>query len=140
MQPGSGQKPLVLVVDDFKMIRESFARILAGAGYEVAQAASAEECLARAAGMRPDVILMDLSLPAMSGLDALRELRKQESTRETPVIFLTAHGQEIESAIPAGVGFHGVLSKPCTPEEVIAKIKSVLESAEPSRARIAGAQ
>jgi CheY-like chemotaxis protein len=132
------KKHLVMVVDDFKMIRETFARILSEAGYEVVAAANGEDCLKDAPILKPNLILMDMSMPGMSGLDAVLWLRKNESTRDTPVIFLTAHGTEIESAIPSSISFQGMLTKPCMPEELLSTIGNILASSEPPKTKIAG--
>jgi len=131
MDTDSLTKPLVMIVDDFKMIRETLAQILSEAGYEVVQASSAEQCIEDASAVKPDIILMDMSMPGKSGIDAVLELRKDNATREIPIIFLTAHGTEIGCAIPSSVSFQGMLSKPCMPEELVSTIRNILPPAGP---------
>jgi CheY-like chemotaxis protein len=138
MTASYSSKPLVMVVDDFKMIRDTFGRILSDAGYNVVEAGCAEDCLKDAPILRPNLILMDMSMPGMGGIHAVLELRKNDATRETPVVFLTAHGNEIESAIPSSITFQGMLTKPCLPDELLSTIRDVLSSAQPLKTKIAG--
>ena len=83
--------PLVLIVDDFEDNREMYAQYLRFHGYDVAEADNGQEALRQASGLRPDVIVMDLSLPGMDGWEATRRLKQDAATRDIPVIALTGH-------------------------------------------------
>src|SRR5262245_47184465 len=83
--------PLVLVVDDFQDNREMFAEFLSLSGYEVAEASTGVEALARAFDLVPYIILMDLSLPELDGWEATRKLKQDPRTSHIPVIALTGH-------------------------------------------------
>src|SRR5437868_1788044 len=83
---------LILIADDAEENRNIYSRAMALAGYRFALAEDGEECLQLAHQLRPDLILMDLSLPRLDGLEATRRLKANEHTRHIPVIALTAFG------------------------------------------------
>jgi two-component system cell cycle response regulator DivK len=99
----------ILVVDDHTLNRRLVHDLLESEGYRVSQAGTAEEALERARRESPDLILMDLSLPGMSGLEAVRRLKAEPRTRGTVVVVLTAEGSA-ESALAEGAD--GFLTKP----------------------------
>jgi CheY-like chemotaxis protein len=94
----------VLLVEDNEMNRDMLSRRLIKRGYEVVTAVDGAEGVAKARSERPDLILMDMSLPVLSGWDATRELRKEPDTKAIPVIALTAHAMagDREKALEAG--------------------------------------
>jgi CheY-like chemotaxis protein len=110
--------PLVLVVDDFAAGRELCAEYLLFRGYEVATAADGAEALERAFALRPDAILMDLSLPAIDGWEATRRLRSDPRTRALKIIALTAHALETERDRALAAGCDEVVTKPIVPKEL----------------------
>ena len=110
--------PLVLVVDDFAAGRELCAEYLLFRGYEVATAADGAEALERAFALRPDAILMDLSLPAIDGWEATRRLRADRRTRGIKIIALTAHALETERDRALAAGCDEVVTKPIVPREL----------------------
>lgn len=110
--------PLVLVVDDFAAGRELCAEYLLFRGYEVATAADGAEALERAFALRPDAILMDLSLPAIDGWEATRRLRADRRTRGIKIIALTAHALETERDRALAAGCDEVVTKPIVPKEL----------------------
>jgi len=110
--------PLVLVVDDFAAGRELCAEYLLFRGYEVATAADGAEALERAFALRPDAILMDLSLPAIDGWEATRRLREDRRTRGIKIIALTAHALETERDRALAAGCDEVVTKPIVPREL----------------------
>jgi DNA-binding NtrC family response regulator len=118
-------KPALLLVDDDAAFRRVMGSELARLGYEIATAASGEEAVAKAAQMGPDVILLDLRLPGMNGLDTLKALRDGGSGAE--VIMLTGHGS-IDSAIEAiRMGAFDYVVKPCPLDELQIRIQRALE-------------
>jgi two-component system cell cycle response regulator DivK len=109
------EAPLILIVDDVEDAREMCAEFLAHSRYRVATADDGLEALASARHLLPDVILMDLSMPWLDGLEATRHLKSDERTRNIPVIALTAlsHGDVQKMALEAGCA--AVVVKPYSP-------------------------
>jgi CheY-like chemotaxis protein len=122
--PGGGS--LVLVVDDFHDNREMYTQYLSFAGYRVAEAVDGEDALAKARGLLPDVIVMDLSLPRLDGWEATRRLKKDPLTSAIPVIALTGHamGAHAEGAMEAGCD--AFITKPCVPSDLEARVREIL--------------
>ena len=83
--------PLILVVDDFEDNREMYTQYLRFNGYRVAEAVDGLDALTKAAALRPDLIVMDLSLPRLDGWEATRRLKKDPLTSQIPVVALTGH-------------------------------------------------
>ena len=125
--PPHSDQPLVLVVDDHEDARESYARLLAANGYRAEAAADGLEALEKALALRPDLIVMDLSMPGLNGWEATRRLKTTESTREIPVIAMTAHvvGHAREVALAAGCD--AFLTKPCFPEDLLREVARLLK-------------
>ncbi len=118
-------KPLLLLVDDDAAFRTVMAAELSRSGYDVRTAASGEEALAACALAEPQVVLLDLQLPGMSGLDVLKALRERQAPGE--VVMLTGHGS-IDSAIEAiRIGAFDYVSKPCPLDELEIRIQRALE-------------
>jgi len=106
------QPPLVLIVDDVDHGREICAEYLEFRGFRVATAADGLEALDKAFELLPDLILMDLSLPGIDGWEATRRLKAHPSTRDIPVIALTAHAMKGADDECRAAGMDGFLSKP----------------------------
>jgi len=116
----------VLVVDDFTDAREMYREYLASVGYDVIEAANGVEAVERAIDTSPDVILMDLSLPLMDGLEATRRLKADRRTTAIPVVAMS--GFDL-SMVPADASLAGAVSfvaKPCFPHEVVQAIQRAL--------------
>lgn len=115
----------ILVVDDEELIRWSLAEHLRGEGFEVDEAEDGQECLDKVAAQPPDLIITDLKMPRIDGMEALRQLRERDI--DVPVIVLTAHGA-VESAVEATrLGAKAYLSKPFDLREVGLAVRKVLE-------------
>jgi DNA-binding response OmpR family regulator len=117
----------ILLVDDDALLRRSLAFNLERAGYRVSTAASAEDALALAQRDRPDLVLLDIGLPGMDGLDALRHLDAQVGV---PVIFLTARRRELDEVLGLELGADDYVSKPFDLDVLMARIKVVLRRSE----------
>jgi len=113
----------ILLVDDDALLRRSLAFNLQQAGYRVSTAANAEDALALARQDVPDLVLLDIGLPGMDGLDALRPFREQISV---PVIFLTARRRELDEALGLELGADDYVTKPFDVDVLLAHIKAVL--------------
>ena len=128
MTPVEESAPLVLVVDDVDHGREIFAEYLEYRGFRVATAADGFEALEKAFELRPDVILMDLSLPGIDGWEATRRLKQDERTRAIPIIALTAHALASAHDKAREVGCNAVVTKPCLPKDLEMEVRRQLEA------------
>jgi two-component system, cell cycle response regulator DivK len=102
----------VLVVEDNEKNMKLFRDVLQAAGYDTVEATTAGQALDLAAANRPDLVLMDIQLPDMDGLEALRRLRADERTAATPVVALTALAMDGDREQFLAAGFDGYISKP----------------------------
>jgi two-component system, cell cycle response regulator DivK len=109
----------VLVVDDYDDSRHLLAIRLRREGYRVVEAASGLEALAAAREARPDVVLMDLSMPTMDGLSATCRLRELPGMRGVPVVAFTAHSRETHAVAAFAAGCDAYLAKPFSPDELL---------------------
>jgi two-component system, OmpR family, phosphate regulon response regulator PhoB len=121
----------ILVVEDEAPIREMLRFALSRAEFRVVEAASAQEARLRIADQRPDLILMDWMMPGVSGVDLTRELKLQATTRDIPVIMVTARAEEEDKVRGLNVGCDDYVSKPFSYPELIARIQAVLRRAMP---------
>ncbi len=116
----------VVVIEDEPDILELIEYNLRREGFEVATATSGRSGLSVIGRERPDVVLLDLLLPGLDGLDVCRRLRSVDSTRDLPVIMVTARGEESDVVLGLGVGADDYIHKPFSPRELIARIRAVL--------------
>ena len=116
----------ILLVDDFNDGLDMYAEYLSFHGYRLTLARDGEEAVRLARSERPAVILMDLQMPVMSGVEALRILRSDEAFSETTIVAFTAHALDAERADAIRAGFDEVISKPCLPEDLMAAIERLL--------------
>ena len=114
---------LILVVDDEKEIVKLARDYLERAGFRVQSANDGTRALAAARGEQPDLVVLDLNLPGMDGLDVCRTLR-QES--DVPIIMLTARVEETDRLIGLELGADDYITKPFSPREVVARVRAVL--------------
>src|SRR5262245_64827739 len=121
-----GNKPRVLLVDDCPDAREMYGECLAYSGYEVIEAANGMEALQRAVDDKPDIILMDLSLPVMDGWEATRRLKADERTAGIPVVALTGHALAGISEGARQAGCDAFVTKPCLPEDLVKEVRAIL--------------
>ncbi|MDH4137870.1 MAG: response regulator transcription factor [Anaerolineae bacterium] len=119
----------ILIVDDDALLRRSLAFNLEKAGYHVSTAATAEDALAQVRLDPPNLVLLDIGLPGMDGLDALRNLRQQI---DVPVIFLTARRRELDQVLGLELGADDYVTKPFDIDVLLARIKAVLRRAVPA--------
>lgn len=124
----------ILVCDDEPDITALVAYHLAKAGYRVSTAASGPEALRAAREERPDVVVLDLMLPGVSGYDILKELRAKDDTREIGVILLTARREEPDRIKGLTLGADDYLTKPFSPRELMARVAAVMRRIRPALA------
>jgi len=116
-------QPLVLVADDEPRITKLVAVTLADEGFRVVTASGGEEALRKAEEVRPDIVLLDIVMPDLDGIEVMRQLREW---RPVPVILLTAKGSNAEKARGLDLGADDYVAKPFHPDELAARVRSVL--------------
>ena len=119
--------PRVLVVDDEEDILNLLEFNLTKAGYRVTTAADGPEAIELAASIKPDLILLDIMLPNMEGTEVLKRLKANRSTRDVPVIMLTAKGEEVDRVLGFELGCEDYITKPFSPRELILRVKAILK-------------
>ena len=122
----SGASPLVLLVDDSEDNREVYEQFLKFAGFRVEIAVDGVEAVEKAASVKPDVIVMDLSLPRLDGWEATRRIKAAPETTAIPVIALTGHAVSESKRKAQEVGCSGYLTKPCLPEVLVSEIRRLV--------------
>lgn len=124
----------ILVVDDDPHIRELLAFALGKAGMNVVEAGDGEDALARIAQRMPDLMVLDINMPRLSGLDLCRRLRGQGGAAEAlPILFLSSRDDEIDRIVGIEVGGDDYVVKPFSPREVVARVGAILKrSAAPA--------
>lgn len=117
----------ILVAEDERDIRELINFTLMYAGYQVTQASNGAEALELAPKVKPDLIMMDVRMPKMTGYEACRQMKQIEELRNIPVIFLSAKGQdeEVQTGIEAGAVAY--ILKPFSPEDLTRQIGEILK-------------
>jgi len=123
-------KPTVLVVEDDPDIVEVLVYNLRREGYVVDSVGDGERGLALALSRKPDVVLLDLMLPGMDGMEVCRRLRAQENGADMPVIMLTAKGEETDVVLGLEMGADDYVTKPFSPREVLARVRALLRRKE----------
>ena len=118
--------PLILVVDDYQDAREMYAEYLQFSGFRVAEARNGNEAVDQAFALKPDLILMDLSLPGMDGWEATRRLKADESTRHIPIVALTGHALAGASDGAKKAGCDSFVTKPCLPDDLVVEVRRML--------------
>lgn len=117
---------LILVAEDERDIRDLIVFTLQIADYKVVEVPNGEEAVKRALEVKPDLILMDVRMPKMTGFEACKALKQQEKTKDIPVIFLSAKGQEAEISTGLDLGAEEYFLKPFAPDELINRVNKIL--------------
>ena len=118
--------PLILVVDDYQDAREMYAEYLQFSGFRVAEAKNGNEAVEQAMALKPDLILMDLSLPGMDGWEATRLLKADETTKHIPIVALTGHALAGASEGARKAGCDSFVTKPCLPDDLVVEVRRML--------------
>ncbi len=122
----SSEPKLILVVDDEAHIVHVVALKLTNAGYRVITASDGEEAFDLAVSERPALVITDLQMPYMSGLELAKKLRRHTSAGATPVLMLTARGYALDPSEVAHTNIKEVMSKPFSPRDVLQKARAAL--------------
>ena len=119
----------ILVVDDDQLMRRSVSIGLRDAGYSTATAGSGEEALAKARAVQPQLVLLDIGLPGMDGLETMRALRQ---SFDAPIIFVTARRRELDEIVGLELGADDYVTKPFDIDVLLARVRAVLRRASAS--------
>ncbi len=116
----------ILIAEDEPDIRELVAFTLRFSGYEVVSASNGEEAVQLASREVPDLILMDVRMPRMTGYDACRVMKANEDLKDIPIVFLSAKGQESEIQTGLDAGAEEYLLKPFAPDQLTDRVRAIL--------------
>jgi two-component system, OmpR family, response regulator RegX3 len=122
----SATRPVILVVDDEQSYRDALSVALEQEGFTVETAADGEEALARFDAVQPSLVLLDLMLPKLSGVDVCREIRTRS---EVPIVMVTARNSEIDAVVGLEIGADDYVTKPFRLRELVARVRAALRRA-----------
>jgi DNA-binding response OmpR family regulator len=126
----ANQAQTVLVVEDEASIASFVALYLKNAGYKIRTVGSGQEALEGVSAERPDLIVLDLMLPDIDGIEVCRRIRRSS---DVPILMLTARDEDVDKIIGLEVGADDYLTKPFNPRELVARVKSILRRTVPER-------
>jgi two-component system cell cycle response regulator DivK len=121
-----GMSRRILVVDDNNDSRELVVKVLKNKGYEMIEAIDGEEALEKAMSEKPDLILLDISIPKLNGYEVTKRLKSLEEVKDIPVVALTAHAMKGDRAKALEAGCEGYISKPINVRDLPAQVKSYM--------------
>ncbi len=127
MEQGDKGAVKILVVDDNRDSRELVVKVLKSKGYQIVEAVDGEEALEKASSQRPDLILMDISIPKIDGHEVTRRLKAKEDFKEIPIIALTAHAMKGDREKAMSAGCNGYIPKPINVRELPGQIEAFLK-------------
>jgi two-component system phosphate regulon response regulator PhoB len=122
---GPAARTRILLIEDERGLTEALTWTFQREGYEVLVAADGQEGLRRAQTLLPDLIILDLMLPGLNGLEVCRELRAGERTREIPIIILSAKAEETDQVVGFSLGADDYVTKPFSPKVLLQRIKAL---------------
>jgi DNA-binding response OmpR family regulator len=123
-------KKKILVAEDEPDIRGLIVFSLQYAGFTVVEASNGEDAVDKASKEKPDLILLDVRMPKMTGYEACQALKAQSSTKDIPVVFLSARGQESEIKHGLELGAEEYILKPFAPDELYRRVETILQRLE----------
>jgi DNA-binding response OmpR family regulator len=126
-----GDQPLVLVVDDEPTLQDAIAYSLRREGWRVALAGDGIEAVQKSNALRPDLIVLDVMLPGMDGIQVCRAIR---ATSDVPVLFLSAKGEDVDRILGLEIGGDDYLTKPFVMRELVARVRANLRRGHSDRA------
>ncbi len=124
----------ILVVEDEPDIRRLVVLHLEGNGFRCRTAATGPEALRAARSRPPHLVVLDLLLPGMDGLEVCRRLRADPATERIPIVMLTARADEVDRVVGLELGADDYVAKPFSPKELVARVRAVLRRAQPQEA------
>ena len=117
----------ILIVDDYPDALDIWTLYLRALGYEVSTAADGVSAIVKAEQLQPDLVVLDLELPGISGFEAARRLRRSPATQDIPLIAATGYSHQRQLSMAREAGFDQVLVKPVEPESLVAEIERLLD-------------
>jgi CheY-like chemotaxis protein len=117
-------RPTILIVDDYIDALDAWALLLQAEGFNVLKASTGDAALSCATESAPDLVVLDLELPGLSGVQVAQALRAADGTRHIPLIATTGHSDV--DTIVAQAGFDALLTKPCDPSSLVAEIRRLI--------------
>ena len=123
VEPATPTGQTVLLVEDNEDNRIIYSTVLRHLGYEVVEALDGLKAIELARSLKPDIILMDISIPEMDGWEATRILRQDPTTKDIPIVALTAHALADDRERATAIGFTSYLAKPVEPRAVVAEVR-----------------
>ena len=116
----------ILIAEDEKDIRELIVFSLTFSGFEVVSAVDGQDALEKAMEVRPDLIMMDVRMPRMTGYEACARMKEMEELKDIPVVILSAKGQDSEIQTGLNVGAYEYILKPFAPDELIQRVQEIV--------------
>lgn len=116
----------ILIVEDNEDSRELVVKVLKNKGYQTIEAADGEEALEKAAAEKPDLVLLDISIPKIDGYEVAKRLKSNEELKDIPIVALTAHAMKGDREKVILAGFEGYISKPVNVRELPDQVRSYL--------------
>jgi two-component system cell cycle response regulator DivK len=116
----------ILIVEDNEDSRELVVKVLKNKGYQTIEAADGEEALEKAAAEKPDLVLLDISIPKIDGYEVAKRLKSNEELKDIPIVALTAHAMKGDREKVIVAGFEGYISKPVNVRELPDQVKSFI--------------
>jgi two-component system phosphate regulon response regulator PhoB len=120
------KKPVILCVEDEEDIQELVTYNLVKSGFNILCAETGEEAIEKLGSNRPDLVILDLMLPGMNGLEVCKTMKRIDSLKEIPIIMLTAKGEEVDIITGLDLGADDYVTKPFSPKVLVARVKAVL--------------
>ena len=117
----------ILVAEDERDIRELINFTLSFAGHQITQAANGEEAVTKAQEINPDLIMLDVRMPKMTGYEACRQIKRVDTLKDVPIVFLSAKGQDSEIAMGMEAGAVAYILKPFAPDELAQRVTEILQ-------------
>ena len=124
--------PTVLIIDDVEDNRDLYQEYLLFRGFRVLSADNGTDGVALARGERPDIVLLDLRMPGVSGMQTLRLLKELPTLERVPIVALTAHALEEQRREALAAGFDAFIAKPCLPDDLVREIERILGRSLPA--------
>jgi two-component system alkaline phosphatase synthesis response regulator PhoP len=118
----------ILIVDDDPYIQRALSFVLRKEGFEVETASDGQEALNKAREFKPKIVFLDLMIPKKNGFDTCRTIKSDSQLKDTYIIILTAKGQEVDKERGLREGADEYMTKPFSPKEIVAKVKSIFEN------------
>src|SRR5260370_764456 len=127
---GGPMPGIILLAEDYQDIQELIAYNLRQEGFEIIAVSQGDQVLEAISKKRPDLLLLDIMLPKMTGTEVCKQIRSHENLRSLPIIMVTAKSTETDKVVGLELGADDYMTKPFSPKELVARVKAVLRRAQ----------